>query len=134
MLVVLGPITIIVITDMIIFNHVRNSTKRVHTENMREGITRRAIVVSRRDVKLLKNMLFMFLLFAFGWTPIYIFRLINFPPGMLKVRIDFGLTLLPVYTLLMDMIILYYNNEELVNYILQRIRRGTLELAQRVAT
>ena len=130
MMITLVPTVVFGTTNLIIFNYVRNSTKRTQTEQA----TRRRSVLSRRDLKLLKNMLLMFLLFTVGWTPIYIFRLTSFPSGIMRSRLDFGLTLLPVTSLLVNMIILYYHHHELRHYILCRIAGQPITSTQRIAT
>ena len=130
MMITLVPTVVFGTTNLIIFNYVRNSTKRTQTEQA----TRRRFVLSRRDLKLLKNMLLMFLLFTVGWAPIYIFRLPNFPSGIVKSRLDFGLTLLPVTSLLVNMIILYYHHHELYNFIFHRNQTQPMTSTQRTGT
>lgn len=114
--------------NLIIFKYVRNSTRRIQANTI-NTVTDGGRILSKRDVKLLKNMLIMFLLFTLGWAPIYIFRLIGPTTSIVGLRIMFGLVLLPVNSLVINMIILYYKNKDLLIYICQRVELQAMVVA-----
>ncbi|CAF2107772.1 unnamed protein product [Rotaria magnacalcarata] len=79
-------------------------------------------------------MLFMFLVFTLGWAPTYLIRLPSIPSNIVKTRSDFRLSLLSIYSLLMNLIIVYYKNSELRNHIRIRLELQPAEPIQKPTT
>ncbi|CAF3228457.1 unnamed protein product [Rotaria socialis] len=70
------PSAISFITNMLIYYHVRVSSRRVQSEtsNTREI---HGIKISRRDLYLLRHMVLMFCIFLGGWTPLFIIPIVH---------------------------------------------------------
>ncbi|CAF3565860.1 unnamed protein product [Rotaria socialis] len=81
------PSAISFITNMLIYYHVRVSSRRVQSEtsNTREI---HGIKISRRDLYLLRHMVLMFCIFLGGWTPLFIIPIVHhFTPVIYHVKI-----------------------------------------------
>ena len=82
-LIVLVPSSILLMMNFLIFLLARSSTKRIQPQALSvSAITQSALhpskhtqrfKLNRRDVSLLKQMVYMFLTFVGGWGPVYIF-------------------------------------------------------------
>ncbi|UJR14441.1 hypothetical protein I4U23_001438 [Adineta vaga] len=69
------PSILNLILNTLIFLHVRSSTRRVHPQMLStttSGAINPQIVINRRDIALLRQMIFMFSMFVGGWTPAFI--------------------------------------------------------------
>jgi hypothetical protein len=68
------PLFINFIFNVLIFKYVRASTRRVHPQISNTGSSggnNRQPKITRREILLLRNMIFMFCLFITGWAPVY---------------------------------------------------------------
>lgn len=63
-----------VITNSLIYIHVRASSRRVHPLAANEN---NITIQNRRDIYILKHTLFIFILFIIGWSPIEIVLLLD---------------------------------------------------------
>ncbi|CAF0772539.1 unnamed protein product [Adineta ricciae] len=78
---VLLPSLVNFILNSMIFGHVRSSTRRVQPQNPSAWASRittqqenrqQAPKISRREISLLRQMIFMFAMFIGGWSPVFI--------------------------------------------------------------
>ena len=63
-----------------IFVFVRSSSKRIHpngSTTMTNSVTVQHSKISRREIALVKQMTYMFLVFVVGWSPIYTITVLN---------------------------------------------------------
>ncbi|CAF3866663.1 unnamed protein product [Rotaria sp. Silwood1] len=77
----------------------------------------------RRDIYLLKHMFLMFSISVGGWTPIYIIAVINWTGSAIPHTIQRLITILPILSLLGDMINLFVYNHALRRYLFSKIRK-----------
>ncbi len=103
-----------IITNSMIFIYARRSTRRVHATN---GESAQAPILSSRDVHLLKHMIFMFVVFAGGWIPIYVAKVINYSGTVLSPLAMEILSTIPAVSLLIDIADLFLYNHELRRYL-----------------
>ncbi len=78
--VVIIPMSIIGALDIQMFMLVRNSTRRIQLQHINAGvggINNHQVKITRRDISLLKRMIFTFLVFIVGWTPVLLLSLID---------------------------------------------------------
>jgi hypothetical protein len=78
--VVIIPMSIIGALDIQMFMPVRNSTRRIQPQHINAGvggINNHKVKITRRDISLLKHMIFTFLVFIVGWTPVLLLSLID---------------------------------------------------------
>ncbi|CAF1276576.1 unnamed protein product, partial [Adineta steineri] len=120
-LVVIVPSFIYIITNLIIFNHARTSTNRVQALNQQENKT-----FSRRDLYLLKHMIVVYCIFVGGWSPIYLFAIINYDDTF-NPNIGPILTLIATLSLLLIMINLLIYNHELRKNLLMMYQQAEQE-------
>lgn len=69
-----------IILNGFIFNYVRSSTRRIHphmTNTNTNDNNAQHPRISRREIALLRQMIFMFMMFFIGWTPIYLIVIIT---------------------------------------------------------
>ncbi|CAF1386008.1 unnamed protein product [Adineta steineri] len=72
---------ITIVLNALIFLHVRSSTRRVQPHTM--STTTNGVMmnqktrVGRREIALLRHMIFIFSIFLIGWSPIYLVNVIN---------------------------------------------------------
>jgi hypothetical protein len=119
------PLLINVVLNVLIFNHVRNSTRRVRPQIVNTLTNRNNIQPARlnqRDTSMLRQMIFMFLMFIGGWTPVFasliISQFINFDPLVTPMTVLFGeLCLMSIN------INLFIHNHVLKQYLLNKIRQ-----------
>ncbi|CAF3598183.1 unnamed protein product [Rotaria sp. Silwood1] len=74
----------------------------------------------RRNSHLLKHMFAMFGIFVCGWTPIYIIAAINWTGSAIPHTIQRVISILPILSLLGDMIDLFMYNHELRKYLFNK--------------
>jgi hypothetical protein len=108
------------ITNSIIFNFVRRSTKRV--QPMNNGHVVVAISLNPRDARLLKHMLIMFAAFCSGWIPIYIIGVIDWNGNGISYVVLHALQMLPMMSFVVDIIDLFFYNHELRTYCINKLR------------
>ncbi|UJR16942.1 hypothetical protein I4U23_003840 [Adineta vaga] len=107
------PSITFIITNSIIFVHVRRSTRLVQPFNSK-GI--QSSILSIRDVRLLKHIVFMFVIFFTGWIPIYVVRIFNGTSIAFSPVLHNILGTLPILALLVTIIDLFSFNHELQKY------------------
>ncbi|CAM4932827.1 unnamed protein product [Rotaria socialis] len=78
-------------------------------------------VKRRRDTYLLKYMFIMFSIFVSGWAPIYIIAVINWTGSAIPHTIQRIVTILPILSLLGDMVNLFFYNQKLRKYLFSKI-------------
>ncbi len=120
------PSLIITILNILIFSYVRSSTRRVqpqglHVSTNANNHIQQQPIISRRDISLLRQMIFTFLIFILGWTPVYLTIIIsNF------IRIDplisYITAIISQLCILNIIINLFFNNHELKQYLTDRLR------------
>ncbi|CAF0937562.1 unnamed protein product [Rotaria sordida] len=69
------PSIIYFVTNILIYYHVRSSSRRIQPQTNIHNIQQ--IKISHRDIYLLRHMILMFCIFVAGWAPIYILPIIN---------------------------------------------------------
>ncbi|CAF1147689.1 unnamed protein product [Adineta ricciae] len=100
---VVVPSLVNFILNSMIFGHVRSSTRRVQPQNPSAWASRittqqenrqQAPKISRREISLLRQMIFMFAMFIGGWSPVFIvdifLQLVNVNTMITAVTILFG--------------------------------------------
>ncbi|CAF1365890.1 unnamed protein product [Adineta steineri] len=122
---VILPSSINMILNICIFIHVRKSSLRVHPGRLNtitNGINHQQSRISRRDISLLKQMIFTFTMFIIGWTPALV---INTVDVMIFVNFDVQMAsvYLSVICLLAVIINLFIYNHEIRRYLFDSIRR-----------
>ncbi|UJR19681.1 hypothetical protein I4U23_022815 [Adineta vaga] len=108
------PCVIHVVFNSFIFINVRSSTRRVHAETTATSVTNKSRQHNTRDVRLLKHMLFIFVVFISGWSPFFILSTIsiNAPEWINSL-----LQMLPVFSLLINIVDLFLYNHDLRQYL-----------------
>jgi hypothetical protein len=102
------------IINMLIYQHVRSSSRRIQPQTILNDIQQSKI--SRRDIFLIRHMILMFCIFVRGWAPVYIIPIISdYIP--VKKTISEIFTVWCELALLLDMIDLFLYNHELRNYL-----------------
>jgi hypothetical protein len=128
LIVVLPSILTIVFNSMIFF-FVRSSTRRVHaiaTATATSTATATAFSVANknlqhaRDMYLVKHMVFIFIVFLIGWTPLYFVSAIYFSGGV-PTWVYYLLEMLPVLSTLINILDLFMYNRDLRQYLKERI-------------
>jgi hypothetical protein len=108
-------VIILGIMNTLIFVYTYTSTRRTASaEN-----TTRNVPLTNRDSRVLKHMIFMFLVYITGWTPIYF--CIVFQPSWFNFLIFDFMQLMPQLSMLIDIINLFIYNHELRNYFNRKI-------------
>jgi hypothetical protein len=105
--------------NILIFKYTHQSSRRIQA-NISSG----RIILNNRDIRVLKHMIIMFVIFLIGWSPIYILVCIdiNHIVPLIVYRI---LSILPALSLLGDIIDLFLFNYQLRSYFRQLfIRRN----------
>lgn len=121
-MVVILPSLISLFINLMIFHHVRQSTKRVNAQSQTINIDDSSTIatatnsnyktISHRDLRLLRHIVFMFCMFIGGWSPVYIYALVKpiSPWSSLTLSL---LILLAECSLFVDVINLFIYNHEL---------------------
>ncbi|CAF1270253.1 unnamed protein product [Rotaria sordida] len=124
MMAVFVPSFINIMLNIAIFIRVRSATRRVQprTNNTSENSNRiQQARISPREIFLLRQMIFIFLTFIIGWTPVYIVNIIN-PILHIHPIISQLSILLCEVSLLSIIINLFMWNHELRQYFFNKIR------------
>ncbi|CAF2128467.1 unnamed protein product [Rotaria magnacalcarata] len=116
-IIVVLPTFFIIIINAIIFARARQLSRIV--QPMCADFSR--TVKRRRDTYLLKYMFIMFSIFVSGWAPIYIIAVINWTGSAIPHTIQRIITILPILSLLGDMLNLFIYNQELRKYLFSKI-------------
>ncbi|CAF1251797.1 unnamed protein product [Rotaria sp. Silwood1] len=112
-IVLILPTVIFASINILIFIYARQSSRRIQAST-----TLRTVIMNNRDVRLLKHMILIFVVFLSGWSPIYILICIDFD-GKLSPIIYRLLSILPALSLLGNMIDLFLFNHQLRLYFRQ---------------
>jgi hypothetical protein len=119
------PLIINTVFNVLIFNYARSSTRRVHAHNTDTNTNinnNQHAKLSRRDISLLKHMVFMFLTFMVGWIPVYLIIIVD---GVIKTSplifpyasVVGGLAILAIT------INFFICNHEVNEYLMNQVRR-----------
>jgi len=122
--IVIFPSILIIIFNGLIYWTVTSSSRRVHaiSTNQNGGVdpVARPNHQNARDIFLLKHMSFIFIVFIFGWSPVYILQAIELnsqtPVWLLKF-----LDVPPVLTSIIMVVDLFIYNHELRQYLKEKI-------------
>ncbi|CAF0981780.1 unnamed protein product [Adineta ricciae] len=111
------PSIVNITLNVLIFHHVRLSTRRVQPH------TNQKMNFSRRDISLLRQMISMFIAFIGGWSGIYISIIIT---QFLKINewIRPALVIFSDLSILAILINLFIHNHEVKSYLFDKIRRN----------
>ncbi|CAF1363246.1 unnamed protein product [Adineta steineri] len=113
-----------------IFLYVRSSTRRIQPQTMNvftTGSINRQPIISRRDIALMKQMIYMFTMFIGGWTPPYLILIIVTLSGNTTV-VFYALVVWAELIVLGININLFKCNHDLREYLLNQFRRRVLRL------
>ena len=113
LIVVLFPTIIFVIINILLFEYIRQSSRRIQP-----AISSTRVISNNRDIRLLKHMVIIFVIFLSGWSPIYILVCIDFNSEISPIIYRF-LSILPALSLLCDIIDLFLFNHQLRSYFRQ---------------
>ncbi len=119
------PSLINTIVNVLIFSHVRSSSRRVQPQtvtSVTNVINTQEPRISRREISLLRQMIFMFSMFVGGWTPVYLTVLIlHFMPfNFMAFHLTAILGELCTLCIIMN---LFLCNHELREYFRNKIRQ-----------
>lgn len=113
MIIIFLPTSINGIFNLLIFLHVRASTRRIRTMTTIYQPDHQPVNPQHtRDIHLLKHILFMFIVFAVGWTPIYLMSVIDVNYLQFPWLFTF-LQVLPVISSLITVLDLFWYNRDL---------------------
>jgi hypothetical protein len=119
------PLSINILLSVLIFIHVRNSTRRVQPQTIstiENGNNNQQPKISRREMLLLRQMIFMFSMFIGGWTPVYLILIITqyiyLDPLIFRYSVVFG-----ELAVLAIIINLFLYNHELKEYLITKVRQ-----------
>ncbi len=118
------PVFINIVLNVLIFKHVRASTRRVQPQTISTNINinnNQQARISRREILLLRHMIFMFSMFIGGWSPIFFLTVIN-ELTYVNQSIYQSCILLCEISALSIILNLYMRNHQLRQYILNNIR------------
>lgn len=125
------PLGINITLYIAIFMRARRSSRRLQPQDTNEhAVTntssrqqqqRQQPKISRRDISLLKNMLFIFAMFIVGWTPIFLLNIISFLNSVNFVVVMSCVYLSAACTLGI-IVHLFLCNHEIRNYLFDFIR------------
>lgn len=123
---VLVPSAINTVFNVLIFMHVRASTRRVQPQTISAIASdgnKQQQRISRRDISLLQQMILNFCIFTAGWTPVYFILIIDH-----YIEVD---TLIVRYTTIVGglavlaiIINLFLYNHEIKEYLTNKIRQS----------
>jgi hypothetical protein len=120
-IVVVLPSIVTIVFNSMIFFFVRSSTRRVHaTATAPTTSVANTNLQHARDMYLVKHMVFIFIVFLIGWTPIYIESSIVFSRGTLS-WLFLLLQMLPVFSSLINILDLFMYNHDLRKYLKEQI-------------
>jgi len=119
------PSLINAIVNVRIFTYVRSSSRRVRPQavpSMTNMINTQEPRISRREISLLRQMIFMFSMFVGGWTPVYLTVLILYfiPFNLMAFQLT---TVVAELCLLFITMNLFVCNHELREYSRNKIRQ-----------
>jgi len=119
------PIFLNIGINVLIFVHIRSSSRRVQPQIV-DAVTNAShtqeLKITRREISVLRRMIFIFSMFISGWTPVYLTVIIDYfnilDPIIFRLTVIFAeLCLLGIIT---DLLIY---NHKLRQYLLYKIRQ-----------
>lgn len=117
------PVAICITINITIFIYVKSSSRRVHSISKVSSTNQRndrQPKLSRRDIHLLRHMIFMFLVYIIGWGPICVFAIISRHISV-NVVISNIVSLLAELSLLCDIVDLFLYSHELREYLQRKV-------------
>jgi hypothetical protein len=119
------PLLVNTVFNVLIFKHVRASTRRVQPQmiSMNTRINNNQHTkINRRDISLLKQMIFMFCTFIGGWTPAYSILIINdvITLNIMIFRYSVIVCELAMLTIAINLLLC---NREIKHFLINKIRR-----------
>jgi hypothetical protein len=125
MMAIFVPFLINIIINFRIFLYARSSARRVQPQAIRTVTTRnnnQQPIINRREISLLKQMIFIFTVFIVGWCPVYLVVIIisviyidPIIPGLAVLLGELSTLSVTIY--------LFIYNHELRQYLLNKIQR-----------
>jgi len=112
------PIILLGIINTIIFSYAYASTHRIAPAESRSTTTR-AIPLTNRNARVLKHMIFMFIVYIAGWAPIFLCIVIQ--PSWFTYLIFNFMLLLPHVSMIVDIADLFLYNHVLRTYFNEKI-------------
>lgn len=123
-MIAIVPVFINITLNTFIFIHVRASTRRVQPHTLRTvtngNSNNQQLRISRRELSLLRHMIFLFLTFIVGWSPMYFILIINQFIYVDRVVYE-SMVLVCELSLLSLIINLFMCNHKLRKYLLNKI-------------
>jgi hypothetical protein len=124
-MIIIVPVFSNIILNTFIFVHVRAFTRRVEPHALGTVINvnsnNQQLRISRREIALLKQMIFLFLTFIIGWSPMYFTLIIN--QFIYVDQIVYECMVLVCEISLLSLIInLFLCNQKLRQYLFNKIR------------
>ncbi len=121
LIVVILPSILNIIFNSLIYVSVRSSTRRVQAlATTTNTTTTKLNHKNARDIYLLKHMVFIFVVFIIGWTPICILPLLSLD-AKTNIQISQFLRILPVISALIIVLDLFYYNHDLRQYLKEKL-------------
>ncbi|CAF3702426.1 unnamed protein product [Adineta steineri] len=117
------PAILLAVTNIIIFKFVHHSTRRVQPMNNNDN-TILVTTLSQRYIRLLKHIIFMFVILICGWIPAYIVGAIDWNGTAISYVVFHGITMLPCVSLIINVIDLFIFNRKLRKYFLNILRNN----------
>jgi hypothetical protein len=96
------------------------STRRVHALAIATSSDAKSNHQNTRDIHLLKHMLFIFVVFLMGWTPIYMLPMLKLNEEV-TIWVSQFLRLLPVISSIIIVLDLFMYNHDLRQYLKERL-------------
>lgn len=123
---VILPILVNFTLNICILVHVRKSSRRIQPQpisTLTSNITNNQPArISRRDISLLKQMIFMFTIFILGWAPVYIVHIADIINSVDTITLG-AVVFLSEICLLSLVINLIMSNYEIRQFLFNKIRR-----------
>ncbi|UJR21716.1 hypothetical protein I4U23_024793 [Adineta vaga] len=114
------PTIAISIINIVIFNHVRSSSRRVQPQGQFPVVPVQEQKISRRDIYLLRHLIFIFCIYIIGWTPLCLIPLITYG-RYIELSIYLIFSVLSELCLLCVVIDLFFYNHDMKKYLINLI-------------
>ena len=107
--------------NALLIKHVRLSYRQIQPQIATDRSRRRRMRLNRRDIRLLRHMIFMFSIFVGGWSPIYLMSILasNVAFPLVLVR---SVVILAKISLFLDIFYLFIYNHRVRNHLGNVIR------------
>ena len=118
------PALVNIVPNALIFTYVRSSTNRIQPQvsnTMTNSVTVHHSKISRREIALVKQMTYMFVVLTLGWSPIYVITvIISYTPVDLFIyHLAYVLCQISVISIVLN---LFKINGDLRQYLWNKIR------------